>query len=186
MYFWNQHKIFHRLQKKNLKKKYFLLFDPLRRFFQVLSTKLTSSWLRTGSIEISVEFYIDFKKKIWKKNTFCVFDLDPVFCCFRHEDDVQETRDRFHWNQRPILHRLQKKNLKKFYFSKIPIYSTWANSEAFCDLHGPWSSLKPNFASPTHRALSKYTPLGLLPGSEQGDLDVDHINTYRNGPANII
>ena len=49
------------------------------------------------------------------------------------------------------------------------------------------SRLKPNLSSPTHRALSKYTSLDLLPGSEQGDLtSVTYIHTYRNGPRKYI
>ena len=141
--------------------------------------KLTTWRLKSGSIGISVEFYIDYKKKIWKKNNFCVFDLDPVFCCFQHEDDMLETRDRFHWNQRPILHRLQKKNYKKFHIPKSVISSTWYLSDRFWRSSAPGSRLKPKMALPTHHALSEYTPLGLLPGPEPIYLDVDHINTNK-------
>ena len=53
------------------------------------------------------------------------------------------------------------------------------------------SRLKPNLPLPTRHALSEYTSLDLLPGSEQGDLTAvtyihTYIHTYRNGPRKYI
>ena len=91
--------------------------------------KMSTSWVGTGTIGISVEFCTYYKKKIRKKNTF-----------------------------------------------KKPSHPlTWRFLDASCDCLWPGSRLRPHLPSTPHRTLSEYTSLGLLPGSEQGDLDDHHI-----------
>ena len=95
-----------------------------------------SSWLGTGSIEISVEFYIDIKKKCKKKLIFVFSTLTPFFAVL----SMKMTSWRLGTGSIGISVQFytdyKKKNLKKFHFSKIAIYSTWAISEASCAHHG--------------------------------------------------
>ena len=72
------------IRKKKISKKFHFSKKPTfhTSFFQFLSMKMSTSWLKTCIFKISIKFSIDYKKKIWKKNTSYFLTLSDGFFRF--------------------------------------------------------------------------------------------------------